>query len=164
MNGISRYEYAVKAIKQAVEKSRYRAAKAGNAELLSLYYGIGEYVSENTRNGTWGTDAIKTISDRLKSELAGVRGFSETNIKNMRIFYEEWKSYVNRQPIADDLEVNEERFLLAIRQPLAGEINGMNLYPWDLHIIWKFCPKPRVLRRGYFIFMNVLRGHGTNTP
>ena len=123
MNGISRYEYAVKAIKQAVEKSRYRAAKAGNAELLSLYYGIGEYVSENTRNGTWGTDAIKTISDRLKSELVGVRGFSETNIKNMRIFYEEWKPYVNRQPIADDLEVNEERFLLAIRQPLAGEIN-----------------------------------------
>jgi len=41
----------------------------------------------------------------------------------MRLFYEEWKGYVNRQPIADDLEVNEESFLLAIRQPLAGEIN-----------------------------------------
>lgn len=123
MNDISKYEYAVKAIKQAVEKSRYRAAKAGNAELLSLYYGIGKYVSENTRNGTWGTDAIKTISIRLKSELVGVRGFSETNIKNMRLFYEEWSAYVNRQPIADDLEVNEEGFLLAIRQPMAGDIN-----------------------------------------
>jgi hypothetical protein len=41
------YENAVSIIKQAVEKSRYRAAKAGNAELLSLYYGIGKYVSEN---------------------------------------------------------------------------------------------------------------------
>ena len=48
-----------------------------------MYYGIGKYVSENTRNGTWGTDAIKTISIRLKSELVGVRGFSETNIKDM---------------------------------------------------------------------------------
>lgn len=123
MSNINKYEYAVKAIKLAVEKSRYRAAKAGNAELLSLYYGIGKYVSENTRNGTWGTDAIKTISSRLKSELVGVRGFSETNIKNMRLFYEEWSAYVNRQPIADDLEVNEEGFLLAIRQPMVGDIN-----------------------------------------
>ena len=60
----NQYESAVFAINQDVEKSRYRAAKAGNAEMLSLYYGIGKYVSENTRNGAWGTDAIKTISGR----------------------------------------------------------------------------------------------------
>jgi hypothetical protein len=117
------YENAVSIIKQAVEKSRYRAAKAGNAELLSLYYGIGKYVSENTRNGTWGTDAIKKISERLKAELVGVRGFSESNIKNMRIFYEEWNPFVNRQPAADDLEIDEEGLLAAIRQPMADEIN-----------------------------------------
>ncbi|MCM1113596.1 MAG: DUF1016 N-terminal domain-containing protein, partial [Muribaculum sp.] len=92
----------------------------GNAELLSLYYGIGKYVSENTRNGAWGTDAIKTISSRLKSELMGIRGFSESNIKNMRLFYDEWSPYVNRQPLADDLDVNGEGLLIAIRQPLAG--------------------------------------------
>jgi predicted nuclease of restriction endonuclease-like (RecB) superfamily len=120
---MNEYENAVKIIKQAVEKSRYRAAKAGNAELLSLYYGIGKYVSENTRNGTWGTDAIKRISERLKVELTGIRGFSETNIKYMRIFYEEWCPFVNRQPTADDLEINEEGLLIAIRQPMADEIN-----------------------------------------
>lgn len=32
MNDINKYEYAVKAIRQAVEKSRYRATKAGNAD------------------------------------------------------------------------------------------------------------------------------------
>jgi predicted nuclease of restriction endonuclease-like (RecB) superfamily len=117
------YENAVSIIKQAVEKSRYRAAKAGNAELLSLYYGIGKYVSENTRKGTWGTDAIKKISERLKAELVGVRGFSESNIKNMRIFYEEWNLFVNRQPVTDDLEIDEEGLLVAIRQPVADEIN-----------------------------------------
>ena len=123
MDSKNQYEYAVVAIKQAVEKSRYRAAKVGNAELLSLYYGIGKYVSENTRNGAWGTDAIKTISGRLKSELMGIRGFSESNIKNMRLFYDEWSPYINRQPLADDLDVNGEGFLIAIRQPLAGDID-----------------------------------------
>lgn len=123
MDSKNQYEYAVVAIKQAVEKSRYRAAKVGNAELLSLYYGIGKYVSENTRNGAWGTDAIKTISGRLKSELMGIRGFSESNIKNMRLFYDEWSPYVNRQPLADDLDVNGEGLLIAIRQPVAGDID-----------------------------------------
>lgn len=117
------YEHEVNVIKQAIEKSRYRAAKAGNSELLSLYFGIGKYVSENTRNKKWGANAIKTISFRLKEELNGVRGFSETNIKNMRIFYEEWSDYVNRQPSAGDLEIDEKSFLISIRQPTADEIN-----------------------------------------
>lgn len=123
MNSGNQYEYAVVAIKQAVEKSRYRVAKAGNVELLSLYYGIGKYVSENTRSGVWGTDAIKTISGRLKAELVGIRVFSESNIKNIRQFYEEWSPYVNRQPLTDDLDVNGEGLLIAIRQPTTGDIN-----------------------------------------
>ena len=51
MNELSDYSHAVAVIKAAVEQSRYRALQAGNAEMLSLYYGIGKYVSENTRNG-----------------------------------------------------------------------------------------------------------------
>ena len=50
MNIIPDYSHAVAVIKSAVEQSRYRALQASNAEMLSLYYGIGKYVSENTRN------------------------------------------------------------------------------------------------------------------
>ena len=62
-----------------------------NQEQLSLYYGIGRYVSEHSRKGYWGTGAIGTISKQLKSELPGLKGFSEENIKLMRRFYETWK-------------------------------------------------------------------------
>ena len=48
-------------------------------------------MSEHSRKGYWGTDAIGTISKQLKSELPGLRGFSEENIKLMRRFYEAWK-------------------------------------------------------------------------
>lgn len=58
--------------------------------MLSLYYGIGRYVSANSREGFWGTGAIRTISERLRKELPGLRGFSESSLKNMRMFYEEW--------------------------------------------------------------------------
>lgn len=57
---------------------------------LALYYGIGRYVSANTRKKNWGKGAIETISSQLRAELPGLRGFSARNIKNMRIFYEGW--------------------------------------------------------------------------
>lgn len=90
-NSISQYHHAVSVIKAAILKSQARAAQAITHEQLALYYGIGRYVSQNSRSGFWGTGAIKAISEQLTYELPGLKGFSETMIKRMRTFYEEWQ-------------------------------------------------------------------------
>ena len=82
---------AVQQIKSAILKSQARAVQMVNQEQLSLYYGIGRYVSEHSRKGYWGTGAIGRISKQLQAELPGLKGFSEENIKLMRRFYEAWK-------------------------------------------------------------------------
>ena len=117
------YREAVKSIKEAILRSQYRAAASVNKEQLSLYYGIGRYVSENSRTGFWGKGAIEQISSLLQKELPGLRGFSTSNIKNMRVFYEEWEPVLNRQPLAGDLVLDEKSLLSVIRQPLADEFN-----------------------------------------
>jgi len=103
MNEIINYNKDVAIIKEAILRSQYKAVSVVNKEQLSLYYGIGKYVSENSRYGFWGTGAIEKISEMLQNELPGLRGFSATNIKNMRIFFDEWKSFVHRQSSTDDL-------------------------------------------------------------
>ncbi|MFC2273060.1 MAG: hypothetical protein ACFNLX_01075 [Capnocytophaga granulosa] len=35
---------------------------------------------------------MEYISEQLQRELPGLRGFSATNLKRMRVFYEEWAS------------------------------------------------------------------------
>ena len=65
MNNIQAYTEAVRIIKEAILQSQYRAVPIANKEQLSLYYGIGKYVSENSRNGFWGKGAIETISQQL---------------------------------------------------------------------------------------------------
>lgn len=87
---ISEYGKAVEAIKTAILQAQYAAAKSTNAQQLQLYYAVGGYVSANSRNGTWGTGALKVISVQLQRELPGLRGFSERNLKYMRTFFEEW--------------------------------------------------------------------------
>ena len=122
---IGNYSEAIQAIKDAILRSRYRAASLANRELLSLYYGIGKYISENSRGDFWGTNAIETISEKLQQELPGLRGFSTSNIKNMRLFYEQWNGYIaNRSPTANDLKSSENRPLTTddFRQPAAGEL------------------------------------------
>ena len=85
------YLQAVQQIKTAILRSRYEVAVLANKELLKLYFGIGQYVSFHSRNKNWGKGAIDSISSLLQQELHGLRGFSASNIKNMRVFYEEWE-------------------------------------------------------------------------
>lgn len=88
--GIMQYRKAVDVIKAAILKRQARAAQAITHEQLALYYGIGRYVSQNSRNGFWGTGAIDKVSKMLREELPGLKGFSSRNIRNMRMFYEQW--------------------------------------------------------------------------
>ena len=120
---------AVTAIKQAILQSQYRAARMVNREQLSLYFGIGRYISEHSREGYWGTGAIESISEQLQRELPGLRGFSAASLKKMRIFYEQWQFIVNRSPTANDLEreMNKQEIdanaLVAInRSPMANDL------------------------------------------
>lgn len=103
MKNIDDLQVAVSVIKTAILKSQHKVASTANAELLSLYYGIGKYVSEHTRIDAWGTNAIETISQQLRKELPGLRGFSSSAIKRMRTFYEEWSEYLNRPLLVGDL-------------------------------------------------------------
>lgn len=82
-------------------QSQSRAVKAANQEQLALYFGIGRYVSANTRNKNWGKGAIKAISELLKKELPGLRGFGERHLKNMRSFYEAWCTLENNSAITN---------------------------------------------------------------
>lgn len=87
----TKYTSAVEAIKTAILQGQYEAAKDVNRIQLAVYFGIGKYISLNTRKKNWGTGALKIISDLLQKELPGLRGFSENSLKNMRKFYEEWQ-------------------------------------------------------------------------
>ena len=82
---------AVQTIKGAILRAQAQASQSSNAIQLSLYYGIGHYVSINLQQAHWGAKALDTISERLQRELPGLRGFSSGNLKKMRIFYEEWQ-------------------------------------------------------------------------
>lgn len=89
-------------IKTAILQSQAKVAKAVNQEQLTLYYSIGRYMSANSPKKNWGKGAIDTISEQLRKELPGLRGFSVTSMRYMRTFYEEWKQLEKNSSVATD--------------------------------------------------------------
>lgn len=102
MNEADMYRNAVQTIKQAILQGQYEAAKGINRIQLAVYFGIGKYISLHTRKDKWGTHALEFISAQLRRELPGLRGFSETQMKDMRRFFEQWTMLDANSSVATD--------------------------------------------------------------
>ena len=100
MDSLIQYNNAVNAIKTAILQGQYEAAKGVNRIQLALYFAIGKYLSQHTRKGVWGEGALAAISEQLRKELPGLRGFSETQMKDMRRFYEAWNMLDSNSAVA----------------------------------------------------------------
>lgn len=121
------YNDAVKQIKTAILQSQAKALKGVNQEQLALYYGIGRFISYNSREGFWGKGAISTISEQLSRELPGLRGFSPSNLKSMRAFYEEWESLAVNSPVATGELQSADSERTENRQLQLANFSG---FPW----------------------------------
>ena len=108
--------YAVETIKEAILQGQYEASKDVNRIQLAVYFGIGKYISLNTRKGFWGTGALEAISDQLRRDLPGLRGFSATQMREMRLFYESWIMLDADSSVATD-ELIKSASLLAELKP-----------------------------------------------
>ncbi|MBD5290203.1 MAG: DUF1016 domain-containing protein [Bacteroides sp.] len=134
------YDHAAETIKNAILKGQYEAAKGVNRVQLLTYFAIGKYVSLNTRNGVWGTGALKAISDRLRKILPGLRGYGETQLREMRLFYEGW-SFLdsNSSVVTDELQhvvsVEDILDLVKIETPIEFPMDDYLKTPFTHHTV-----------------------------
>lgn len=96
----STYNHAAEVIKTAILQGQYEALKGENRIQLAVYFGIGKYVSQNSRKEKWGSSALAVISERLRKILPGLRGFSAESLKKMRQFYESWTMLESEATVA----------------------------------------------------------------
>ena len=135
---------AVETIKTAILQSQYQAAKETTRVQLILYYGIGRYLSSKKGKKTWGTSVLETISSQLRKELPGLRGFSATSLKKMRLFYENWSfledsnSSVMTDELPEKLKSSDASDDLTAIIPIADfKLSGINLADFPVEDFFK---------------------------
>ena len=122
---------AVKDIKLAILQARAKAAHLANAEALKLYFFVGGYISKKTRNAKWGSGAIDALSKQLQVELPGLRGFSPSGIKRMRLLFEAWADPLAIRPLPmvelEDSRENRPLPMVEFRRLPSDNFDGMDM-------------------------------------
>ena len=78
----------IRELKSRYQAAQIKAAVSVNREMLVFYWSLGRDIIEKKAESTWGQHFYEALSKDLRLELPGVKGFSVTNLKYMKYFYE----------------------------------------------------------------------------
>lgn len=113
------YAQLLGVLKERFRKSKIKAAVKVNTAMLEYYWEMGRDVSRLYENARYGSAFFDCLSLDLKAEFPGQTGFSSTNIKYAKRWYEFYsQENANRQRLVDELQMPIE----------FGEV------PWGQHI------------------------------
>jgi predicted nuclease of restriction endonuclease-like (RecB) superfamily len=86
-----------------IRRARQRAFHAVNAELIDLYWRIGEAISRRIAEDGWGQGTVAELAAHIQERDPGVRGFSPQNLWRMRQFFEAYRGQPKLSPLLREL-------------------------------------------------------------
>lgn len=66
-----------------IDAAKRRAYQAVNAELLTLYWQVGEYISRKIASAEWGDGVVVELARAIARRYPGLRGFTRSNLFRM---------------------------------------------------------------------------------
>lgn len=106
------YAIALEAAKAAIVAARTKAVLSVNAELIGLYWHLGQLIVERQRDEGWGTKVIERLSNDLRSEFPSMTGLSRSNLMYMRAFAQAWPDNEIVPQLVGQLPWGHNRLLL----------------------------------------------------
>ncbi|MFA5848326.1 MAG: PDDEXK nuclease domain-containing protein [Bacteroidales bacterium] len=77
---------------QIIRQSRNNALRIVNAELINLYWNIGEYICMKLATTEWGNSVVTELAKYIQQNEPDIKGFSDKNLWRMKQFYETYKN------------------------------------------------------------------------
>jgi predicted nuclease of restriction endonuclease-like (RecB) superfamily len=124
------YISLISEIKIRIREAQVKATLAANAQMISMYWDIGNLILNRQANEGWGTSVIKKLSVDIRNDIIEVKGFSERNLKYMLLFAKEYPIVQQRVALFQNSENHED---IIVQEPVALlEINENPIMPQAL--------------------------------
>lgn len=75
-------------IAQIIEEARNNAYRKVNEELILMYKKVGEFLSEKSKEANYGDGYIDSLSEYIRQQFPGIKGFNRRGLYRMKQFYE----------------------------------------------------------------------------
>jgi len=121
-------------LKTRIRQSQIKAMIKVNDEMLRLYWDLGYDIVTRQMDSQWGSGFFKNLSKELKAEFPDMQGFSVTNLKYCKYFYQFYAQDMQIRPqLGDELQMSENK-TNTIRPQFEDELyNPLFLIPWGHH-------------------------------
>lgn len=107
------YKNWISELKLKVRSAQIKAAIAVNRELILFYWDLGCMLSDKIKKSQWGDKVLENVSKDLKEEFPEMKGFSKTNLKYIKGFYEYFSSnFVISHQAGDQLLINNYKDII----------------------------------------------------
>lgn len=116
----SQFDTLYNTINQIIEEARNTVYRTANFTMVQAYWSIGKTIVEEEQNGKeraeYGQELIKQLSKKLTKKHG--KGFTETNLKYMRQFYQ---IFEKSHALRDQLSWTHYRLLLKVENEQARQ-------------------------------------------
>jgi predicted nuclease of restriction endonuclease-like (RecB) superfamily len=122
---MKRYGDLLADIKTRIRQAQNRAVMSVNAEMIRLYWDIGQMVAKRQGLEGWGKGLLRRLATDIKDEIPEIKGFSERNLQLMIQFQREYPDLfaIPQRPVA---ELPETSLPKEIRPQPVAEIDPTN--------------------------------------
>lgn len=79
------------AVISIIENAKGRALKAVNAELIQMYWEVGEYLSDLCAESSFGDKVIDEVATYISKSAPTLKGFNRRGLYRMKQFYETYR-------------------------------------------------------------------------
>lgn len=90
-------------IAEIIETARDNAYRKVNEELILMYWRVGRFLSEKSKEANYGDGYIDSLADYIQQQFPGIKGFNRRGLYRMKQFYETYADNEKVSPLVTQL-------------------------------------------------------------
>jgi predicted nuclease of restriction endonuclease-like (RecB) superfamily len=124
---IQPYNEQFRKVVNIIESAKERAYRKVNEELITMYRDIGEYISKQSQNSSYGDAFVQKLADFFSENYPELKGFNRRGLYRMKQFYELYKDEEKVSPLVTQLSWSNHLKIMSACKTMDERIFYMNM-------------------------------------
>mgnify|MGYP004531863091 FL=1 len=124
---IQPYNEQFQKVVNIIESAKERAYRKVNEELITMYRDIGEYISKQSQNSSYGDAFVQKLADFFSENYPDLKGFNRRGLYRMKQFYELYQGEEKVSPLVTQLSWSNHLKIMSACKTMDERIFYMNM-------------------------------------
>lgn len=124
---IQPYNEQFQKVVNIIQSAKERAYRKVNEELITMYRDIGEYISKQSKNSSYGDAFVQKLANFFSENYPELKGFNRRGLYRMKQFYELYQGEEKVSPLVTQLSWSNHLKIMSACKTMDERIFYMNM-------------------------------------